>query len=152
VHICRQPVDCIKEVAHSTPAGPGLSTRSLLRTEPAADLLQHPSHDHGTSATTISTGARGFWSHPVVLKWGLKSTRQLFSSSIPAARPGVEHGIPKPYPTRSNQIVGGVFLHLARRMSVTSCSPRFSQKLAHACFFETVAGNQTESACAWIGL
>jgi hypothetical protein len=135
---------------------PTHSTTRLLHQEPSAELSQHASdgsqHASDGHVITATTSASRSLSQHAALQPGMKSVRQLLSSSASIASTDVEHIVPKRYLTRGNQLVGGLFLHLSRKTSVTSCSPRFSQKLAHACFFETVAGNPAEGVCAWIGL
>lgn len=48
---------------------------------------------------------------------------------------------PRRHLTSSNQLVGGVFLHHKRLKKVTSCAPRFSQKLFHTCRYKQATGN-----------
>jgi hypothetical protein len=132
-----------------------MSTRRLLHQEPASQSPQ-TSSDSGRlpSTTTISSASSSTLSQPEISQ-RTTNARHLLESGGAAARIDVEHISPQRYLTQGNQLVGGLFLHLTRKMSVVSCSHLFSKKLSHACSYEKAAGISTPGAatltgcCAW---
>jgi hypothetical protein len=132
------------------PASTLITTRTLLHQEPSAANSQNSS-DSGRqpSCTTISTRASSNSSHHETSQLTTTSLRHPLSVDGAAARLDVEHIAPQRYLTQGNQLVGGVFLHLTRKMSVISCSHLFSQKLSHKCYYDTDAGTSTSGAPTW---
>jgi hypothetical protein len=121
---------------HRTPA-------HLLKPSPAGSNLA------SASATTDTTSATSLALQDFPSQISPKSSRHLLQSSRAAHFPDMQRTAPMRHLTPGNQVVGGVFLHLTRRTSITSCSPVFSKKLSHACYFDRVGGNATQGTCSW---
>jgi hypothetical protein len=124
-----------------------ISSRRLLHQEPPSKYSQ-TSSDRGRlpSSTTLSTHASSPLSQHQTSHLTATSLRHLLNSSRAAAHADAEHITPQRYFAHSNQLVGGVFLHLTRKLSVISCSHLFSQKLSQACFYGKDAGTSTSGA------
>jgi hypothetical protein len=132
-----------KRLYMGAPGNPDLPRGRQLRQKPSPEWSQQ-SYDgtHLPYAATISNSAStSTMSHSHTSHQSTTNARHLSTSAETAAGPDIEHVTPKRHLTRSNQLVGGVFLHLTRKKSVTSCSPLFSQKLSHACHYSGVMGN-----------
>jgi hypothetical protein len=130
------------------PASPELPTRTLLHQKPPANRSQHSS---AGSLPISATRANSMHSERATSLHFSGSPRHLLSPSWPAALPDIKHTVPKRYISPGNQLVGGVFLHLTRKSSVVSCSPHFSQKLSHACYYGRATGNVTPGMCTCKG-
>jgi hypothetical protein len=135
------------------PANPKLARRRQLHQESAAEPSQQGSDgSHLTYATFVSSSAdNSFLSRSQTTQQSTTKARHLSSSAGNTTGADIEHITPKRYLTQSNQLVGGVFLHLTRKKSVTSCSPHFSQKLSHACQYSKLTGNAIRGTYTSIG-
>jgi hypothetical protein len=127
-----------------------IPTRRLLHQETSEYFQTSSDSGRLPSTTTISSTSSSTLSQPEASQ-RTTNARHLLESGGAAARLDVEHIAPQRYLTQGNQLVGGVFLHLTRKLSVVSCSHLFSKKLSHACSYEKVAGTLTPGAPTLIG-
>jgi hypothetical protein len=134
----------VKRLHITPPTSRKLSTRNLHQ-QPPADSSQRSS---ASSLLTSATRANTIQPERATSRHSSPSARHVLSSSRPTAGQDVIHSVPKRYLTKGNQLVGGVFLHLTRKMSSVSCSRTFSQKLSRACYYEKVTGNPKAGVCS----
>jgi hypothetical protein len=122
--------------------------RTILHQQPPADRTRNFFPD---SNNTFATRAISMQARHTTSQRSSTRLRRLLSLRGSAGYSDVEHTVPKRHLTPGNQLVGGVFLHLTRKTPVVSCSPHFSQKLYHACYYKQVTGSAAPGMCTCIG-
>jgi hypothetical protein len=128
---------------------PELPTRAFLHQKPPADRSRHFSSESHLKFATSANSAQSHHTRHNSQRFST-SPRSLLSFSGHAGHSEVQFTVPKRHLTPGNQLVGGVFLHLTRKTPVVSCSPHFSRKLYHACYYEQVTGNAIPGVCTCI--
>jgi hypothetical protein len=125
---------------------PELPTRAFMHQQAPADRSRHFSSKSHLKFAISANSVQSQHTRHNSQRFST-SARSLLSFSGPAGHSEVQFTVPKRHLTPGNQLVGGVFLHLTRKTPVVSCSPHFSRKLYHACYYEQVTANAIPGVC-----